>query len=302
MVEPELNLSPPNALFDEQIGISITGLDPGTRVRLVLEETSGTGVWESSATFESDRNGTIDLTRQSPVDGAYQKIRPMGLFQFTEQTLAKSGSDHVREVTLDAVVDGETVASASGNRYIRHPDVEVESIDRSELVAKLGVPPGDGPHPGLVVLGGTEGGIPWDHRAELLASRGYAVLAIAYLRESNLPAELEEIPLEYFEDAIGWFRGRPFVRSEPVGIVAWSRGTEAGFLLGSRVDAVRTVVAYAPTGVVFPSPTRGGGPPWTAGGENVPHISVSATSDWWYLFHALWRRLRRKPLNLEPIY
>jgi hypothetical protein len=49
----------------------------------------------------------------------------------------------------------------------------------------------------VILLGGSDGGV-MEGSAAVLASRGYAALALAYFGAPPLPPELIEVPLEYF--------------------------------------------------------------------------------------------------------
>jgi hypothetical protein len=60
------------------------------------------------------------------------------------------------------------------------------------------------PQPGVIVLSCSEGGLN-EYLAATLASDGFTTLALAYFNFENLPNQLCEIPLEYFERTIDWF-------------------------------------------------------------------------------------------------
>lgn len=62
---------------------------------------------------------------------------------------------------------------------------------------------GNGPFPGIIDLYGAGGGLP-EYRACLLANHGFAVLALAFYRYEDLPKEMKEVHLEYFEEAINY--------------------------------------------------------------------------------------------------
>src|ERR1051326_4096570 len=59
--------------------------------------------------------------------------------------------------------------------------------------------------PGILVLGGSEGGL-HEIDAAFLAERGYAALALAYYGLPGLPDVLKNIPLEYFATALDYLR------------------------------------------------------------------------------------------------
>lgn len=137
------------------------------------------------------------------------------------------------------------------------------------------------PLPALILLGGSEGGIDTiSAMAPSFALEGYAVLALAYWGEIGLPQTLEEIPLEYFDVAVEWLKAQPGVQTDAIGVMGWSRGSEAALLLGARNPDIRAVGAIAPSGVVwqgldFADPMNMG-PAWTAAGEPLPFMTPDA--------------------------
>ncbi len=138
-----------------------------------------------------------------------------------------------------------------------------------------------GPLPGLILIGGSEGGIDAiSAMAAPFAEAGYAALAIAYWGEQGLPQTLEEIPLEYFDRAAAWLAARPEVDAGAIGAAGWSRGAEAALLLAARNPRIRAVAALAPSGVVwqgldFADPMNMG-PAWTAQGQALPFVTPDA--------------------------
>jgi dienelactone hydrolase len=110
-------------------------------------------------------------------------------------------------------------------------------------------------------------------QAGVLARHGFAALALAYFAMESLPPYLHEIPLEYFETAISWLTAQPGVRGEGVGVIGTSRGGELVLLLGATFPAVKAVVAYVPSHVVWRGLAPGVPgvaapvPSWTLGGE-----------------------------------
>ncbi len=106
-------------------------------------------------------------------------------------------------------------------------------------------PASGGPYPAVVVLGGSEGGLPL-RNAAWLASHGYAALALAYFRYDNLPQRLEAIPLEYFGQALSWMASRPEIDANHIGVMGVSRGGELALQLGSMYPQIKAVVAFVP--------------------------------------------------------
>lgn len=110
----------------------------------------------------------------------------------------------------------------------------------------------EGPaRPGVIVLGGSEGGRP-RYLARLLAAEGFSCLALSYFGAEPLPRRLVEVPIDGVEVALHWLRRRSGSLSGPVGLVGASKGAELALLAASKwPDAVGAVVAYAPSAVTF---------------------------------------------------
>lgn len=62
---------------------------------------------------------------------------------------------------------------------------------------------GPGPFPGVIDIFGVGGGL-LEYRASLLASHGFATLALAYYDFDDLPTRLDSIHLDYFEEAVSY--------------------------------------------------------------------------------------------------
>jgi dienelactone hydrolase len=90
----------------------------------------------------------------------------------------------------------------------------------------------------------------WEARAALLASHGYAALALAYFRMPELPQGLVNIPLEYFDNAIRWMRGQDWLGDGFLAVIGSSRGGELALLLGATFPEINAVIACVPSGVV----------------------------------------------------
>ena len=152
--------------------------------------------------------------------------------------------------------------------------VKVE-VREGGLVANLWLPAAAGPAPGVLLLGGSGGGMDWqDHVGEKLAGPGFAALALGYFGLEGLPDELERIPLEYIEHGLTFLRLQPRVDRERVGVVGVSKGGELALLIASRRPELRAVVAFVPSGLVWQNVARGfpDSSSWSHGGDDVPFV------------------------------
>lgn len=123
---------------------------------------------------------------------------------------------------------------------------------------------GPGPHPAVLVLGGSEGGLGTASQttAVILQQEGFAVFQLAYFGVPGTPDTLEEIPLEMFDRALDWLGRQPAVDPARLAVVGASKGAEAALLIASRRPDLRAVVAAMPTNVVW------NGVDWSNGGQS----------------------------------
>lgn len=265
--------------------------------------------WESHAVFLADAEGIVDLSRQPAQSGSYPGKDAMGLFwsmrlddavverrPFTKTlptpvivklTAQQAGESASIEVTRRLMAQGVR------RREIR-PGLQPE-LQNDGLVATL-FDHESGARPGVIIVSGSGGGLAEDQPA-LLASRGYAVLSLAYFGMEGVSADLTNIPLEYFGRAIDWMRMNPSVDRERIAVMGASRGGELSLLLGATFPALKAVVAYVPSGVVWPglsaTPTTEIPPAWTHHGKGLDFMP-SPPSD-----PEVWGKL---PVVLTPTF
>jgi dienelactone hydrolase len=151
------------------------------------------------------------------------------------------------------------------------------------IVGNFGTPHGTGPFPGVLALGGSDGGTP-DYFLDLLVPDGFACLALQYWGTSETQLTFSEIPLERIEKGLRWLARRTDVSAPGgrVGIVGASRGAELALLVAATFpELVGPVVAYTPSGVVWagldftlpPGTTRSS---WALRGAPVPYARYPA--------------------------
>lgn len=265
-----VTITPTVVLRDQTAVIRVTGLEPHQQVAIQANLIDGEGQhWTSQGDFISDLAGEIDLSRQAPIRGSYKDVSSMGLV-WSMKPLEKGVTQYKpprnfgsQRIQFQVLSGGNRVAEAELEQKAIGAEVKQIKIE-GQLHGILFSPVGPGQHPGLLVLGGSEGGLPM-RRAALLASHGYSALALAYFRYENLPKELAAIPLEYFGEAIAWMKQRPEVLPDHIGVVGVSRGGELALQLGSMYPSIKAVVAYVPANVRYRSCCSNGIAPyaWT---------------------------------------
>jgi dienelactone hydrolase len=140
--------------------------------------------------------------------------------------------------------------------------IQRQHIATDAFVGTLFVPDNQEQAPGVIVLPGSDGGIP-KAIAQRIASYGYTTLALGYFGVKGLPHYLENIHLEYFQKAIEYLRSLPQVKKDSVALVGYSRGGELALSLGAFFPKmINGVIAFVPCSVVcggFPHINR---PTW----------------------------------------
>lgn len=257
--------------------------------------------WESFAEFTTNPQGQVDLALAAPSGGTYRVADAMGLFWSmqldpaveTRGPFVKTNPDPV-VVTIAAELDGKPTARIQLTRRFLADHIVRGDLDDPSLVGAFFHHASER-RPGIILLGGSGGGMSIEHPA-LLASQGFAVLSLAYFAMPGLPQDLAEIPLEYFERAIGWMRKHRAVRPGPLAVIGASRGGELALLLGATFPEITAVVGYVPSGVGWAGIKTTGGPAgsaWTYRKNPIRFVRTEPTdlSAW-----------DKKPVALTPTF
>lgn len=273
--------APATALMDEVLDIRVTGLVPRQRVTLrALTPDSAGRSWRAEGEFVADDRGEIVLARDSSVAGSYTGVDPMGLVTTMELPDQPGVEQYVPPglgdvpLSLVLMMDGRVIDSLTIVRHFLAPGVRaVQLFEPGGPIGTLFHPPRAGPMPGVIVLGGSEGGNSAADVAAQLAAHGNVTLALAYFAAETLPRELDQIALEYFARAVTLLRAQPGVDSTAIALLGSSKGAEAALLVAAEDARVRAVVAYAPSSVAWScicsSPERSS---WSHHGAAVPSV------------------------------
>ena len=254
----KIEVTPAAVMIDEPVSVLVSGVAPGARVTIRAELTDGGGhPWAAEAEFVADAQGMVNTASQAPVKGSYRIVSAMGLLwsmRSTVRDVHRYEPPHALGPQISRfhlLLDGKEVSSAELVQSTVRPDVKQMDLN-GDLHGVLFVPASAGKHPGILVVGGSEGGTPGS-RAAWLASHGYVALALCYFHCPGTPPTLQNIPLEYFGLALGWMAQRPEVAADRLAVMGTSRGGELALQLGSMYPAIKAVVAYVPANVRYPS-------------------------------------------------
>ncbi|XP_061199620.1 acyl-coenzyme A thioesterase 1-like [Neopsephotus bourkii] len=252
---PSIRLSPAaRSLFDEPLAIAVQGLGPRQPITLRTSLRDETGeLFQACARYQAGHDGELDLARCPALPGgSFCGLEPMGLLwglqpQKPFWRLVKRDVQTPFVLELD-VFDGHgdppgrLLAQAQHERAFLRDGVRRVPVRDGRIRATLFLPPGNGPFPGIIDLCGAGGGL-LEYRACLLANYGFAVLALAYYGYEDLPKQMKELHLEYFEEAVNYMLQHTQVKGPGIGLLGISKGGElcismASFLKGITATAL----------------------------------------------------------------
>ncbi len=164
---------------------------------------------------------------------------------------------------------------------IAEPGSGGQRIDRGGVFANFYPTKLPGKQPGILIVGGSEGGISQavDAMAKAIHAEGYNVLNISMYRAPQQTQQLVEVPLEVFDRALDFLKQQPNVNPQAIGLIGASKGAEAVLLVATRQPEIRLVIAGMPSSVswagidwnrLFTSDKPQSS--WSVGGKPLPYL------------------------------
>ncbi|KAM4663830.1 acyl-coenzyme A thioesterase 5 isoform 1-T1 [Discoglossus pictus] len=257
-----IEVSPEAGLADEKLHIQVLGLIPRQQVTLrALVVDDQDYLFDSCAHYEADSTGIIDLHKDASLGGDYTGVLPMGLLwslspSIMEKPYYRLEKKHVLKSPMDIellVHKGHTEPKGmpgkvtARKRIVRNfiaPGVRRIRLREGAVRGSLFLPPGEGPFPGVIDMFGDDGGLV-EYRSSLLASRGFASLALPYFAFEDLPPAMTEFHLEYFEEAAEFLCRHPKVRGPGVGVIGTGKGADLSLSMVTILPQVIAAVSIS---------------------------------------------------------
>jgi dienelactone hydrolase len=252
----EIAIAPQRSMIDRPVETTVRA--PAQSVVNLTFTTERFGfTFSSEAIFRVPASGILRVSDSAPLSGSYQGKHAMGLFWSAVPTgpASKPAQDRrdsdlaPRPYTISASA-GTATATATGVRVVLADDVTRQVVDSKDFVGTLFLPTQRRCSPGVIVLGGSEGGVP-EEQAAVIASHHLATLALAYFGAPGLPTSLVNVPIEVVQRALAFLQQQPAVCPREAAILGGSKGAELALLAASVFGGVRAVVAVKPASVVF---------------------------------------------------
>jgi dienelactone hydrolase len=307
-------ITPARPQMDDRLSVTVSGLPPNCLITIHAKSQAQDQLWwRSEALFNSGPKGTIDLGTQAPLSGAYNGIDAMGLIWSMRPDANSKAGDHAffaitdwfRPVVTELEVfdSGQLLGTTSIERRFARPGTRCNPISEQGLSGFLCSSGDRLRHPGIIVLGGSEGGPGLSDAALLLASRGFTTMSLAYFGANGLPPTLQSIPIEYFGKALAWLRARPETDSRFVAVFGASRGAEAALQFAATYPEVAAVIARSPSYVRWEGATARqlpGGPAWTWQGKPLTYLPIRIPLSFAAQF--VWNSVMGNPIPFTPLF
>ncbi|XP_051543886.1 acyl-coenzyme A thioesterase 5-like isoform X2 [Myxocyprinus asiaticus] len=246
---PILSVHPTRGLVDEKFQIVVMSLLPNQEVTLhSIHLSEDKDFWEAFGHYKSDEHGTVTVAKDESLGGTYEGTEPMGLLWSMRPVPGSRSGLRLRKrdiltpiVVHISVYDGylnqgfnqkTALATIVTERWYMAPGVQRVDIRENGVRGTLFLPPGPGPYPGVLDLWGGGGGLV-EYRSALLASHGFASLALEYLAPDEL--KTTDVDSTYFEEAYQILQNNPKVQRNRLAML--------GLSFGSAITL--TMVAYS---------------------------------------------------------
>lgn len=285
------DITPLDGMVDGDLVVRVTEGTPRARVNITAEAEDADGrMWSASAQFLVSEDGTIDLSKEPPIQGSYSTLDPMGIVT----TMAPAGKEPASifatpdasdvRITFTASERDSATATALAIRRFKAATVQPRRIDEGAIAGTLYLPEGTDTRPAVLVVPGTihprSAAAPM---AALLASRGYITFLLDYLGRPGMPETFTDVPLEHLALAVDWLRDQPTVDDAAVAALGLEKGAEFLLAAASYIPDLdlRAVLTIAPSCVTWQGTVVGKGPAtssWTIGGAEVPYVAVKGGS------------------------
>jgi dienelactone hydrolase len=242
-------------------------------------------LFQAESHFKADSEGRISLDKQAPLKGDYYGVDQDGpvwsLLENNTASVPQILSQPSWSLLFSVFTTGsnsEKLVEEFLERKLSSVDIKITPINEQGIVGTLFIPQFKSQNklPVLIMMGGSEGAQSYTSDAPSYASQGYAVLTLAYFKEPGLPAELNNVPLEYFGKAFKWLETQPSIDAKRIGIMGASRGGELVLLLGTLYPQVKAIVAMSPSSYVWGACCNipGTFPSWTLNGKPLDFLHL----------------------------
>uniref|UniRef100_A0A673B548 Acyl-CoA thioesterase 19 n=1 Tax=Sphaeramia orbicularis TaxID=375764 RepID=A0A673B548_9TELE len=259
----KLSVQPSRALVDEKFIVLVQNAPPGFQMTIhSLHHSEDGHSWEAFGHYTADATGTVNVSQDHSVGGTYSGVEPMGLLWSLRPVPGSKSWLRFRKMNVETpmevaisvyqghqtvFVDQVQLASVVAERWYMAPGVRRIPVTESDLTATLFLPPGPGPFPGVLDLWGGAGQLV-EYRSALLASHGFASLALDYLTPKITLKTGKMVKDDYFETAYKFLQQHPKVSGCRIAMMGLSYSTSITLKMAIYSEVMKLSCAVCTSG------------------------------------------------------
>uniref|UniRef100_A0AAV2KV87 Acyl-coenzyme A thioesterase 4-like n=1 Tax=Knipowitschia caucasica TaxID=637954 RepID=A0AAV2KV87_KNICA len=261
----KLSVHPSRALVDEKVSVLVQNAGPGAAltVHSLLTSEDNKHHWQAFGHYTCDSTGALDLCEDPSLGGSYEGVEPMGLLWSLKPVPGSKPGLRFRKLSAEtpmlvtvSVFQGhlsegfpehKALCSVLLERWYMAPGVRRIPVTDYDLTATLFLPPGPGPFPAILDLWGG-GGQLVEYRSSLLASHGFASLALDYLTNALSTKTGKYMKNDYFENAYRFLEQHPQVEGSRIGMWGLSFGTSMTLKMAAYSKVMKLKCAVCSSG------------------------------------------------------
>ncbi|XP_054631894.1 peroxisomal succinyl-coenzyme A thioesterase-like [Dunckerocampus dactyliophorus] len=260
----KLSVHPSRGLLDEKFVIVVQSVPPGVQLTVHAFHRCENGhSWEAFAHYVSDAHGSVNVSQHASMGGTYSGVEQMGLLWSLRPVPGSKPGLRMRKMNVqtpmeftisvhlgfrtEGFMDQVALASQVVERWYMAPGVRRIPVTKDELSATLFLPSGPGPFPAILDLWGGASQLV-EYRAALLASHGFASLALDYLTPKITQDTSNMVDNSYFEKAFGFLQQHPQVLADRIAMLAISYGSSFMLRMLAYSDVVKPTCAVCISG------------------------------------------------------
>ncbi|KAK0417891.1 hypothetical protein QR680_013263 [Steinernema hermaphroditum] len=245
------SISKPVSLLDEDVEIVAEDLLVAATVRFVLTLLHIDGKFESWAEFRASSSGIVCFSRDAPLQGSYRGVDAMGLFSSIAPADGRRCGSVLNCSAIAGLLlpfqlvarsrKGEILGQTTILKRVLDPSIQRLEVSEGNIRGVLFRPKGNQVHGAVIDMYGLGGGCR-EHRAALLAEKGFVVLALGLFNYRDRPKRHNDVDILYIKEAIDWITSLTFA-SQTCALVGHSLGGLIAFLAALRYKKINAVVA-----------------------------------------------------------
>ncbi|XP_054631855.1 peroxisomal succinyl-coenzyme A thioesterase-like isoform X2 [Dunckerocampus dactyliophorus] len=260
----KLSVHPCRGLVDEKFVVVVQNVPPGIQLTVHAFHRCEDGHgWEAFAHYVSDASGSVNVSRDASLGGTYSGVEQMGLLWSLRPVPGSKPGLRMRKMNVqtpmeftisvhqgfrsEGFLDQVPLASQVVERWYMAPGVRRIPITQDDLSATLFLPSGPGPFPAILDLWGGSGQLV-EYRAALLASHGFASLALDYLTPKITQETGKMVDDSYFEKAFGFLQQYPQVLTGRIAMLGLSFGCSVTLRIAAYSLVVKPTCAVCISG------------------------------------------------------